>query len=106
MRLLITNDVSSYWQGLCDGIQFKDVSKEDAETLKVLCEKYGKNVDMKPDLSDTYDSLETLNDNHWERKQAKEKKVWVHNKDEAHRVNQSDLQSYLDKGFVLGKKAK
>ena len=42
MKILITNDIEKYWKGKTDGIQLKDITKREAETLRKIAEKCGK----------------------------------------------------------------
>lgn len=108
MKIIISKDIKSYFSGKADGIQFLNVSKEDAETLKSLAIKYGKSVELMDSIVSTYNPEDDTSTEDIEEtiSKPKEKKTWINNGSEVKRINVSELKEYLEKGYKIGKKKK
>ena len=106
MKVIISKDIKNYFNGKADGIQFLNVSEEDAKTLKSLAIKYGKSVELMDSIISTYnpENDEPISDTEEPIDKPKEKKVWINNGSETKRVNKSELKDYLTKGYKIGKK--
>lgn len=106
MKIIITNNYKNYIAGKADGIQFLNVEDADIETFKFLTEKYGKEIVVKESISSTISVEENSEVEIVPEIKVKEKKVWIHKGKELKKINESELTSYMDLGFKIGKKDK
>ena len=99
LKVMIANNMEMYLKGKSDGITFKDVTSSDYKQIKLIAEKYNKQlkvIDMLDPVSFVNEPSETIT--------KKVKKIFITNGKETIKINPDLLQEYMAKGYRTGRK--